>query len=83
MANVYVLQDRSNGYSIDAIILSSLENKEIQEVIDEFKAECETDDGGVNDDYNEEGLTEKFLEVDPYTHIIWLSGATDNTYLEW
>lgn len=81
MANVYVLQDRSNGYSIDAIILSSLENKEIQEVIDEFKAECETDDGEY--DYNEEGLTEKFLEVDPYTHIIWLSGATDNTYLEW
>lgn len=81
MANVYVLQDRSNGYSIDAIILSSLENKEIQKVIDEFKAECESDDAEW--DYNEDGLTEKFLEVDPYTHIIWLSGATDETYLDW
>lgn len=79
MANVYVLQDRNNGYSIDAIILSSLENKEVQEVIDEFKTECEPD----YDDYNEEGLTQKFLEVDPYTHIIWLSGAKDDTYLEW
>ena len=81
MANVYVLQDRSNGYSIDAIILSSLENKEIQKVIDELKTECESDNAEY--DYNEDGLTEKFLEVDPYTHIIWLSGATDETYVNW
>lgn len=39
--------------------------------------------GDDSDDYNEDGLTDKFLEVDPYTHIIWLSTARDNTYLKW
>lgn len=80
MANAYVLRDRHHRHSIDAIVLSSLENDEIQKVIDEFRAECGDDE---SDDYNEDGLTDKFIEVDPYTHIIWLSGANDNTFLEW
>ncbi len=76
---IFILQDKSNNYNLDAVITSSLDSTEIQKIIDDYKNAC------INDDFDIErrGLEEAFMKVDPYTHIIWLDCMKTDNFVIW
>jgi len=77
--NIFILQDKSNNYNLDAIITSSLESSEIQKIIDDYENDC------INNEYDvdREGLEQAFLEADPYTHILWLDLMNNDKFVIW
>ncbi len=76
---LFILQDKSNNYNLDAVITSSLDSTEIQKIIDDYETACINDDL----DIDRRGLEEAFMEVDPYTHIIWLDGMKTEKFVIW
>ena len=77
--NIFILQDKSNNYNLEAIITSSLESSEIQKIIDDYENDC------INNEYDvdREGLEQAFLEADPYTHILWLDLMNNDKFVIW